>query len=124
MGTSVHVLLTKRGHPASAQRSYRLYREDRLMVRRLRRKLLVGPASEGRQLLRLNQEWAVGVAYDALATDRGIRILAIVDAFTREWLTLEVDTSLSSQRVTRALEQAILSSTWMRKSRQVSRSVV
>ena len=41
------------------------------------------------------------------ATGRGIRILVIVDAFTRECLTLEVDTSLSSQRVTRALEQAI-----------------
>jgi putative transposase len=47
----------------------------------------------------------VAVACDGLATGR--RILAIVDAFTRECLTLEVDTSLSSQRVTRALEQAI-----------------
>ena len=51
--------------------------------------------------------WAVDSACDALATGRGIRILAIVDTFTRECLTLEVDTSLSSQRVTRALEQAI-----------------
>lgn len=65
------------------------------------------PASEGRLLLRSNQEWAVDFACDALATGRGIRILAIVDAFTRECLTLEVDTSLSSPRVTRALEQAI-----------------
>ena len=50
--------------------------------------------------MRSNQEWAVDFASDALATGRGIRILAIVDAFTRECLTLEVDTSLSSQRVT------------------------
>ena len=42
-----------------------------------------------------------------MATGRSIRILAIVDAFTRECLTLEVDASLSSPRVTRALEQAI-----------------
>ena len=62
---------------------------------------------QGRLLLRSNQEWAVDFACDALATGRGIRILAIVDASTRECLTLEVDTSLSSQRVTRALEQAI-----------------
>ena len=46
--------------------------------------------------MRSNQEWAVDFACDALATGRGIRILAIVDAFTRECLTLEVDTSLSS----------------------------
>ena len=99
----LHVLLNKRGHAASAQRVYRLYREERLMVRRLRRKRLVRPANEGRQLVRSNQEWAVDFACDALATGRGIRILAIVDAFTRECLALEVDTSLSSQRVTGAL---------------------
>jgi putative transposase len=47
----------------------------------------------------------VDFACHGLATGRGIRILAIVDAFTRECLTLEVDTSLSSPRVTRTLEQ-------------------
>ena len=68
----------------------------------------VGTSGErGTALLRSNQEWALDFACDALATGRGIRILAIVDAFTRECLRLEVDTSLSSQRVTRALEQAI-----------------
>ena len=56
------------------------------MVRRLRRKRLVRPANEGRLLLRSDQEWAVDVACDALATGRGIRILAVVDAFTRECL--------------------------------------
>ena len=103
----LHVLLNRCGHAASAQRIYRLYREERLMVRRLRRKRLVRPANEQRLLMRSNQEWAVDFACDALATGRGIRILAIVDAFTRECLSLEVDTSLSSQRVTRALERAI-----------------
>jgi putative transposase len=62
----------------------------------------VRPANEGRLGV-----WAFDFACDPLATGRDIRILAIVDAFTRECLTLEVDTSLSSQRVTRALEQAI-----------------
>ena len=52
----LHVLLIKRGHSASTQR---IYREERLMVRRLRRKRLMRPASEGRLLLRSNQEWAV-----------------------------------------------------------------
>jgi putative transposase len=66
----LHVLLNKRGHPANAQRIYRLYREERLMLRRLRRKRLVRPASEGRLLLRSNQEWAVDFACDALATGR------------------------------------------------------
>jgi putative transposase len=46
-------------------------------------------------------------ACDTLATGRGIRVLAVVDAFTRENLSLEVDTSLSSRRVTRSLEGVI-----------------
>ena len=63
------------------------------MVRRLRRKRLVRPANQGRQLLHSNQERAVDFACDALGTGRAIRLLAIVDAFTRECLTLEVHTS-------------------------------
>jgi putative transposase len=73
------------------------------MVHRLRRKRLsrVAVASH---LVRSNQEWALDFACDALATGRGIRVLAVVDAYTRECLSLEVDTSLSSRRVTRSLE--------------------
>jgi putative transposase len=50
----LHALLNKRGPLGSAQRIYRLYREERLMVRRLRRKRLVRQANEGRLLLRWN----------------------------------------------------------------------
>jgi putative transposase len=57
--------------------------------------------------VRSNQEWALDFVCDALATGRGIRVLTVVDAFTRENLSLEVDVSLSSRRVTRALEAVI-----------------
>jgi putative transposase len=102
----LHALLSKRGFEASAQRVYRLYRTAGLMVRRLRRKRLtrVPVASD---LMRSNQEWALDFVSDALATGRGIRALTVVDAFTRENLSLEVDTSLSSRRVTRALDAVI-----------------
>jgi putative transposase len=102
----LHALLTKRGFEASAQRVYRLYRAAGLMVRRLKRKRLsrVPVVSD---LVRSNQEWALDFVSDALATGRGIRALTVVDAFTRENLSLEVDTSLSSRRVTRALEVVI-----------------
>ena len=36
-----------------------------------------------------------------------IRLLTVVDAYTRECLALEVDTSFASQRVTRVLEQIV-----------------
>jgi putative transposase len=102
----LQALLARRGFQASAQRVYRLYRTAGLMVRRLKRKRLtrVPVASD---LMRSNQEWALDFVRDALATGRGIRALTVVDAFTRENLSLEVDTSLSSRRVTRALEVVI-----------------
>ncbi|HSR07505.1 MAG TPA: IS3 family transposase [Bryobacteraceae bacterium] len=102
----LHAVLSRRGSPVSPQRVYRVYKAEGLMVRRLRRKRLsrVAVASH---LVRSNQEWALDFVCDALATGRGIRVLTVVDAFTRENLSLEVDGSLSSLRVTRALEAVI-----------------
>jgi len=102
----LHVVLGKRGHSASVMRIYRLYRAEGLAVRRLKRKR-ISRVPVASHLVRSNQEWALDFACDTLATGRGIRVLAIVDAFTRENLSLEVDTSLSSRRVTRALEAVV-----------------
>ena len=44
---------------------------------------------------------------DGLAAGRMVRILSVVDAYTRECLALEADTSLGSGRVTRVLERVI-----------------
>jgi transposase InsO family protein len=44
---------------------------------------------------------------DSLATGRMVRILTVVDAYTRECVALEADFSLGSGRVTRVLERAI-----------------
>lgn len=102
----LHALLVRRDHSASVMRIYRLYRAEGLAVRRLKRKRLSRLAMAS-HLVRSNQEWALDFVCDTLGTDRGIRVLAVVDAFTRENLSLEVDTSLSSRRVTRSLEGVI-----------------
>ena len=106
----LQALLARRGDRASVQRVYRVYKQAGLAVRRLPRKRLSRAAATTSSLWRANQEWALDFVSDALATGRGIRVLAVVDAFTRECLALELDTSLSSQRVTRALE--LNRSTW------------
>lgn len=59
------------------------------------------------RLVRANQEWAMNFITDGLATGRMVRIPSVVDAFTRECLALEADTSLGSGRVTRVLERLI-----------------
>ena len=44
---------------------------------------------------------------DGLATGRALRIFTLIDSFTRECLALEVDSCLSSRRVTRVLDWVI-----------------
>lgn len=103
----LHALLARCGDRAGVQRVYRIYQRAGLAVRRLKRKRLARVAAVSSALWQANQEWALDFVSDALATGRSFRVLTIVDACTRECLALEVDTSLSSQRVTRTLEQVV-----------------
>jgi transposase InsO family protein len=54
-----------------------------------------------------NQEWALDFVHDAVECGRTIHVLNVVDAYTRECLALEVDTSFVSLRVTRVLEAIV-----------------
>ncbi len=54
-----------------------------------------------------NEEWALDFVTDALASARHVRILTVVDVFTRECLALETDTSMGSLRVLRVLDRII-----------------
>jgi putative transposase len=103
----LHVLLRRSGERVNHKRLHRIYREAGLMIRRKKRKHCV---REGTPLLArtaANQEWALDFAHDAVACGRSIRVLSVVDAYTRECLALEVDTSFASRRVTRVLEQIV-----------------
>ena len=103
----LHAVLERRGQQVNVKRVYRLYAEEGLAVRRRRRKRLVRERVAEPRLIRANQEWAMDFIVDGLANGRMIRILSVVDAFTRECLALEADTSLGSGRVTRALDRLI-----------------
>jgi transposase InsO family protein len=47
-----------------------------------------------------NQEWALDFVNDAVASGRSIRVLNVIDAYTRESLAMEVDNSFAGLRVT------------------------
>ena len=103
----LHAVLERRGEAVNVKRVYRLYAEEGLAVRRRRRKRLVRDRVAEPRLIRANQEWAMDFIVDGLANGRMVRILSVIDAFTRECLALEADTSLGSGRVTRALDRLI-----------------
>jgi putative transposase len=101
------VLLQRRGWNANVKRVYRLYRQEHLAVRRLRRKRIQRVATPATLISRPNQEWALDFVSDSLGSGRGIRCLTMVDSYTRECPAIEVDGSLSSRRVTRTLDKVI-----------------
>jgi len=89
----LHAVLERRGQAVNVKRVYRLYAEEGLAVRRRRRKRLVRERVAEPRLIRANQEWAMDFIVDGLANGRVIRILSVLDAFTRECLALEADMS-------------------------------
>jgi putative transposase len=103
----LHVLLKQSGERVNHKRLWRVYREAGLRVKRKKRKRLVraGPATQ--MLSRANEEWALDFVHDLLGTGQRVRVLSVLDTYTRECLALEVDTSFASRRVTRVLERLI-----------------
>lgn len=85
----------------------RHYRELGLALRRKKRKRLVRARVPFPPAERANQEWAMDFVSDAVASGRHVRILTVVDVFTRECLALETDTSMGSLRVVRVLDRII-----------------
>ena len=81
--------------------------EAGLSLRRKRRKRLSRQRSPATLVRAANEEWALDFVTDALASARHVRILTVVDVFTRECLALETDTSMGSLRVLRVLDRII-----------------
>jgi putative transposase len=101
------VLLDRGDQHVNHKRLFRVYRETGLSVKRNRRKKLVRVGVSRPVLRAPNDEWSLDFVHDALASGRSVRVLSVVDNFTRECLALEVDTSFASQRVTRVLDGVI-----------------
>jgi putative transposase len=104
----LHLLLRRQGIQVNRKKLYRLYREERLMVRkRGGRKRALGTRAPMVLPQGPNQRWSLDFMSDALASSRKFRVLTVVDDFSRECLALVVDNSLSGIRVARELTRII-----------------
>lgn len=101
------VLLERSGEAVNHKRLFRIYQEAGLAVRRRERKRLERGRAGMPLLSRPNQEWSIDFISDALATGRALRALTVLDGFTKEAPVIQVDSSLSAPRVTRALDEVI-----------------
>jgi putative transposase len=104
----LYVLLRREGELVNKKRVQRLYREERLSVRRRGgRKRAMGTRWPIEVPRAANQRWSLDFIHDQLTDGRRFRILAIVDDCTRECLALVADTSISGRRVARELDNVI-----------------
>jgi putative transposase len=104
----LHILLRREGFALNHKKLRRLYAEERLQVRRRGgRKRALGTRAPLTLPQGPNQRWSLDFLHDQLSDGRRLRILAVVDDFTRECLALVADTSLSGRRVGRELDAIV-----------------
>lgn len=104
----IHVMLERQGIYMNQKKLRRLYREEKLQVRkRGGRKRALGTRKPMVLPNGINERWSLDFVSDAFTDGRRFRVLAVIDDFSRECLTLIADTSLSGQRMTRELDAII-----------------
>jgi putative transposase len=105
----LHVLLKREGYMINHKKLFRLYREEKLAVRRRGgRKRAIGTRAPMLVPMAPNERWSLDFVSDQLTCGRRFRILTVVDDCTRECLALVADTSLSGLRVARELDRLMI----------------
>jgi putative transposase len=102
----LHNRMRIEGWRGNVKRTYRVYREEGLAVRKRRRKKL--PVPERQPLVRPtgpNEVWSMDFVFDELASGRRTKLLTIVDDCTKESVQIVADTSIPAAYVARVLDQ-------------------
>jgi putative transposase len=104
----IGVMLERVGMVMNEKKLYRIYRKERLSVRRRRgRKRARGSRRPMPVPLQPNQRWWLDLLSDTFGDCRKFRILAVNDDCCRENLCLIADTSISGARVARELDALV-----------------
>jgi len=97
--------LRRAGERVNHKRVYRVWRREGLSLKnRPRRKRLRSSARVPCQATHPNHVWTYDFIHDACSSGRKLKLLTVLDEFTRESLAIEVDTSIRAGRVIEVLE--------------------
>lgn len=101
----LHVLLRREGFDINHKKTYRLYKEAGLTLRKRKKKT----PSEHRGMPQTatvpNTRWSFDFVSDNTASGNRIKVLTVIDEVTRECLALETDTSITGRRVVSVLNR-------------------
>jgi putative transposase len=103
----VHVMLRREGHADNVKRVYRLYRAEGLSLRLKRpRRNKAAKLRQPKQIaFAINEVWSMDFVADALFDGRKLRMLTVVDCYTRECLAIDVGQSLKGEDVVQVLNR-------------------
>jgi putative transposase len=102
------VMLRREGWVVNTKRVYRLYREEGLQVRTVKRaKRAAHLRVELPGAAHPNQRWSMDFVSDRLASGRWFRILTVVDQYTRECLCLYADRSQTGEKVVERMKRLV-----------------
>lgn len=100
------IMLRREGFVVNHKRVHRIYRDHGLQLRpRRKRGVRYIRGNAINPVISANERWSLDFVDDVLSNGRKFRLLTIVDDFTRECLAIEVDFSLSGERVVRVLSR-------------------
>ena len=104
----IRALLVREGWSVNRKRVHRLWRREGLKVPQVQRKRRrLGGSENGcarRRAEGPDHVWSYDFIHDQTADGRGLKMLPVVDEFTRECLTIEVERGLPAEDVVSTLE--------------------
>jgi putative transposase len=100
-----HAVLRRDGQTINHKRVARVWRVCGLSLprRRPRRRYKPQPPTAPRQATRPNEVWTYDFMHDACASGRKLKLLTVMDEFTRESICVETRTSIKSRAVVEVL---------------------
>jgi transposase InsO family protein len=107
------------GPQDNVKRVYRLYREEGLSLRLKRpRRNRAAKLRQPKQFsFAVNEVWSADFVADALFDGRKLRMLTVVDCYTRECLAIDVGQSLTGEDVVDSLNRICVQRAYPRRSR-------
>ena len=106
----IAALLRAEGRRVNVKRVLRLWRAEGLRVPRRQRKRRRSGATAGggrRRAARMNEVWSYDFVFDQTADGRPLKVLPVVDEYTRECLALVVGRSLTAADVVETLAKVV-----------------
>jgi putative transposase len=103
----VHVLLRREGWDVNVKKTHRIYNELGLQLRNKtpKRRVRAKLRDDRRPATQPNETWAMDFVHDQLATGKKIRVLTVVDTFSRFSPVIDPRFSYRAENVVQSLER-------------------